>query len=279
MKRQVNWAQVLVECKSAIIKQIQPLLKTVGQPQPDLGIGAGGDPMRQVDLVAEKAVASIFTKNGISFTLISEESGVTEYGNTADECYVTTDPIDGTTNLSRRIPFYATSIAVSTKPILGTVYAGLVADLFHGVGYIAQRGKGAYREKKKITPSQNFSLEDAVIGLDLNSYKVKTLIPRLNGLVQRTKHIRHFGANALELCYVADGTTDAFIDIRGKLRTTDIAAAWLVLNEAGAIMTTPDGMTLNAKLDPRQKVKFVASGNREIHDTILDLIKPEKEAQ
>jgi myo-inositol-1(or 4)-monophosphatase len=278
MKQQVNWAQVLVECQSAIIEQIHPLLKTVDQPQPDLGMGAGGDPIRQVDLVAEKAIADTLRKNGISFTLISEESGVIEYGDTAHECYVTTDPIDGTTNLARRIPFYATSIAVSTKPILGTVYAALVADLFHDIGYIAQKGKGAYREKKKIISSQNVSLEDAVIGLDLNSYKVKTLIPRLNGLVQRTKHIRHFGANALELCYVADGTTDAFIDIRGKLRTTDIAAAWLVLNEAGAIMTMPDGKTLNVKLDPRQKVKFVASGNRELHETILDLIKLEKEA-
>jgi myo-inositol-1(or 4)-monophosphatase len=279
MRRQANWAQVLVECKSTIIEQIHPLLKTVDQPQPDLGVGAGGDPLRQVDLVAEKAIADTLRKNGVSFTLISEESGVIEYGDTAHDCYVTTDPIDGTTNLARRIPFYATSIAVSTKPTLGTVYAALVADLFRDIGYVAQKGEGAYRDKKKIGSSQNVSLEDAVIGLDLNSYKVKTLIPRLNSLVQRTKHIRHFGANALELCYVADGTTDAFIDIRGKLRTTDIAAAYLVLNEAGAVMTMPDGMTLDVKLDPRQKVKFVASGNRELHETILDLIKLEKEAK
>ncbi|MGW8289440.1 MAG: inositol monophosphatase family protein, partial [Candidatus Bathyarchaeia archaeon] len=93
-------------------------------------------------------------------------------------------------------------------------------------------------------------------------------------LIQETKHIRHFGANALELCYVADGTTDAFIDIRGKLRTTDLAAAYLIVKEAGGKITTPTGDPLEAKLDPKQTVKFVSSGNQKIHKTILSLVKP-----
>jgi myo-inositol-1(or 4)-monophosphatase len=74
------------------------------------------------------------------------------------------------------------------------------------------------------------------------------------------------------MCYVADGTTDAFIDIRGKLRTTDMAAAWLIIEEAGALITTPEGLPLNVKLDPRQKVEFVAAANNEIHKKILDLL-------
>jgi myo-inositol-1(or 4)-monophosphatase len=118
-----------------------------------------------------------------------------------------------------------------------------------------------------------------VIGLDLNSYKVRTIVPRLTAVIEKTKHIRHLGANALELCYVADGTTDAFIDVRGKLRTTDMAAAWLILNEAGASMTTPDGKALDVRLDPKQRVKFVASANLEMHRTLLSLIKPRKETE
>jgi myo-inositol-1(or 4)-monophosphatase len=79
------------------------------------------------------------------------------------------------------------------------------------------------------------------------------------------------------LCYVADGTTDAFIDIRGRLRATDMAAAWLITKEAGAKMTALDGKPLDVKLDPRQTVAFITSANQEIHETILDLIRLEKE--
>lgn len=276
MKRRINWMQILTQCKRNIQEQTASLLKTLDQPQPNLGIGAGGDSIKQVDMAAENAIINTLEKHGISFTLISEESGIKEYGKISCECYVTADPIDGTTNLMRGIPFYATSIAISTKPILNTVHASLVADLFHDITYIAQKGKGAQCNSQKINPSKNMSIEEAVIGMDLNTYKVQKIIPRLNSLIQETKHIRHFGANALELCYVADGTTDAFIDIRGKLRTTDTAAAWLIIKEAGAIITTPEGKPLNAKLDPKQKVSFVAAANQKIHRTILTLIKANK---
>ena len=113
-----------------------------------------------------------------------------------------------------------------------------------------------------------------MVGLDVNSYKIKEIASKLTDLIQKTTHIRHFGANALELCYVADGKTEAFVDIRGKLRTTDLAAAYLIVKEAGGAVTTPTGEALNVNLDPKQTVKFVASGNPQIHKTILSLVKP-----
>lgn len=154
-----------------------------------------------------------------------------------------------------------------------------MADLFHDVSYIAQKGKGVWRNEKPIAPSTNTSLSEGVIGLDLNSYRIKQLVSKLNRLIENTKHIRHFGANALELCYVADGTTDAFIDIRGKLRTTDMAAAWLIINEAGGKITSPDGEQLDVDLTPKQKVEFVAAANSEMHDAILRLIKQDDKKQ
>ena len=277
MTEQTSWLNILIKCKDNVQKQITPLLKTLKQPQPDLGIGAGGDPIKQIDLAAENAIINTLREYGISFTLISEESGIREYGRKPRENYITADPIDGTTNLTRGIPFYATSIAISTKPTLNTVHASLVADLFHDIAYTAQKDKGAYRNNQKIAPSKITSLEEAVIGVDLNTYKVSQIAPRLTSLIQRTSHIRHLGANALELCYVADGTTDAFIDIRGKLRATDTAAAWLIIKEAGAKITTLDGKPLNFKLDPKQKVTFIAAANQKIHKTILNLLKAEKE--
>lgn len=274
---QNSWLEILVQCKNKIRKQIGPLLETLDQPQPDLGIGAGGDAIRKIDLAAENAIVGTLMGQGFSFTLISEESGVREYGENQRECYITVDPIDGTTNLMRRVPFYATSMAVSEKPYLKDVHSALVADLFHGVTYTAQKGKGSFRDNRTISPSGNALLEEAVIGVDLNSYKVEKIVPRLTGLIKKTKHIRHLGANALELCYVADGTTDAFIDIRGKLRTTDVAAACLIVKEAGALLTTPDGKPLDARLDPQQKVEFIAAANAEMHRTILGLVKSGKE--
>ena len=273
MTRQSRWQQILIQCKNNIQKHIFPLLKTSKQPQPNLGIGAGGDPIKQIDITAEDSIINTIKKHEISFTLVSEESGVKEYGKTPHKHYVTVDPIDGTTNLIRGIPFYATSIAVSTKPVLNTVHSALVADLIHGTTYTAQKGGGSYRNNQKITPSTNTSIERAVVGMDLNTYKIQEIAPQLTGLIQKTKHIRHLGANALELCYVADGTTDAFIDIRRKLRTTDMAAAWLIIKEAGANITTLKGKPLNVKLDPKQKVAFIATSNQEIHKTILKNLK------
>ena len=272
MASKVDWSQVFHQCKDNVKAHVRPLLKTLREPQPDLGKGAGGDSIKPVDLAAETAIIETLQQCGVSFTLISEESGVKEYGETPSQCYVTVDPIDGTTNLVRGLPFYALSMAVSPEPVLSSVYAGLVADLFHGTTYMAQRGKGASRDGEKIKSSQLLSLGEAVVGLDLNTYRVRAIAPQLTRLIEETKHIRHFGANALELCYVAEGLTDAFVDIRGKLRTTDMAAAFLILREAGGVITTPEGEPLDAKLNPEQKVKFVASGNAQIHKNILSLI-------
>jgi myo-inositol-1(or 4)-monophosphatase len=71
---------------------------------------------------------------------------------------------------------------------------------------------------------------------------------------------------------VADGLTDAFVDIRGKLRPTDVAAALFILREAGGTVTTHKGEMFDVRLDPTEKIKFVASGNKQIHETILSLV-------
>jgi myo-inositol-1(or 4)-monophosphatase len=172
------------------------------------------------------------------------------------------------------LPFYASSIAVSHKPELADVYAGMVVDLAHDVTYTAFEGKGAYRNGEQMETSKTASLEEAVVGMDLNTFKAKTVVPKVTALIENTKHIRHFGANALEVCYVANGLTDAFIDLRGKIRTTDVAAGFLIVKEAGGIVTTPDNKPLNVKLDPAQRLSFITSGNMQIHQKILSLVKP-----
>jgi myo-inositol-1(or 4)-monophosphatase len=273
MKTNVDWLQIFLECGENVKTHIQPLLKTTNDPQPKLGKGAGGDQMKLVDLAAEKAIVEGLLRHQISFTLVSEESGIIEYGDKASECFATIDPIDGTTNFVHRLPFYCTSIAISNEQKLSQVHAGMVTDLVHGATYTAIENKGAFCNGERIFSSTTSTLEDAVIGLDLNTRKTKEVAPKLLDLIQETKHLRHFGANALELCYVAHGLTDAFVDIRGKLRATDVAAGFLILKEAGGIITDLESKIVDIKLDPTQTLKFVASGNPQIHKTILSLIK------
>jgi myo-inositol-1(or 4)-monophosphatase len=274
MKTQPDWQHILSQCRTNIESAIKPCLKTAREPQPNLGRGAGGDFTKPVDLAAETAITETLQENGVSFTLISEESGIKKFGDSPHECYVTTDPIDGTTNLSHGLPFYASSIAVSSKPRLADIYAGMVADLVHEKTYMACKGEGAYCNGKKIETSKTQSLDEAVIGLDINAYKAKLDVPMVAGLIENTKHIRHFGANALEVCYVAEGLTDGFIDLRDKIRTTDVAAGFLIVKEAGGIVTDANNQPVDVKLDPRQTLNFIASADMVIHQQILSLIKP-----
>ncbi len=272
MEPKIDWLQTLIRCKNRIRERVRSLAETRGPPQRELGVGAGGDMMEQVDLAAEDAIVETLKELDVSFTLISEESGVKEHGSTPKEIFIVADPIDGTTNFIRGIPFYATSIAVSSEPSIDAVHTALVADLAHDTTYTARIRKGAHRNGERISPSERTSLEEAVMGIDLNTYRAEAIAPRLTKLICRTKHIRHLGANALELCQVADGTTDAFVDIRGKLRTTDIAAGWLVVKEAGAEITSFTGEQLHPRLGPTETTAFIASGNRKIHTKILHLL-------
>ncbi|MFP3984999.1 MAG: inositol monophosphatase family protein [Candidatus Bathyarchaeia archaeon] len=267
----MDWLELLTETTQHIKATVTPLIKT-SDAQKTYGIGAGGDPKKHIDLQAEKALIETFEEHSVDFILISEESGNKYYG-TNPTNYVTVDPIDGTTNILRGIPFACTSIAISKAPRLDAVEAAIVTDLFHDITYLAQKNLGAYRNYQKIAPSQTNNLTEVVIGIDLNTYKVAELSAKLNQLLTQTKHVRHLGANALELCYVADGTTDVFIDVRGKLRTTDIAAAALIIKEAGATITTLQNTPLTSPLSPTETVAFIATGNSMLHQTILKTLK------
>jgi myo-inositol-1(or 4)-monophosphatase len=268
----LDWLNILQECSQKIRKEA---LTLYGSPEAAIGfgVGAGGDIAKKIDLAAEKALIDCLNKHKISCTLVSEEAGTKQIGSEPSEYYVTTDPLDGTTNAVRGIPFMATVIAVSREPWLQDVETALVSDLFHNITYTAQKNKGAFRNGKLIKPSETSSLEDAVIGIDYNTFKFRELVTKLEGLFKRAKHFRHFGANALEVCYVADGSTDAFIDIRGKLRVTDIVASYLILREAGGIIVSPEGEELNVPLAATQRLSFIAASNKRIYEAIKESLK------
>ena len=270
----MDWTEILLECSQ---KMRKAALRYYGCPKAAVGfgVGAGGDTSKRIDLAAEKALIDCLNKHGVSCTLVSEEAGTKQIGFGSSEIHVVTDPVDGTTNAVHGLPFSANVIAVSSSPRLRDVETAIVHDIIHDVVYTAQKGGGAFRNGKPVKPSETADIEDAVIGVDLNTLKVEELLAKLKGLLKAGKHFRHFGANALEICYVADGTSDAFVDIRGKLRVTDMVASYLILREAGGILVTPEGKELDAPLDATQRLSFIAASNRSMYEAIAEALGAE----
>jgi len=276
LKILTDWLEILTECAKQMKEEA---LKIYGLPEAAVGskLGAGGDISKKIDLVAENKLIDLLDYHNISCILISEEAGQIKIGHDPPEYYVITDPIDGTTNATRGLPFSAIVIAFSKGPNIQDVETAIVSDIFHESNYTAQKMKGSFLNNKKIVPSKTTNLEDAVIGVDFNSFNQKEIIIKLSGLLKKSKHLRHFGANALEICYVADGSTDGFIDIRGKLRITDIVASYLILKEAGGIMLTPEGKEIEVPLNARQRVSFIAAPNIKMYQTIKEVLDSNNE--
>src|SRR5579863_366312 len=144
-----------------------------------------------LDLVADRAVLEVLDRAGIG--VVSEESGVHRPGS---PLVAVVDPVDGSTNASRRIPWYASSICMVDAE---GPRAAVVANLATGARYAARRGGGATRDGTRLRPSGCTRMQEAVVGL--SGY------PRRHfGWAQ----FRAFGAAALDLCAVAEGTLDAW---------------------------------------------------------------------
>jgi myo-inositol-1(or 4)-monophosphatase len=264
-----DWQEILLECSINVRTNALHLLQKP-RDQISYGIGAGGDTTFQIDRIAENTIMDTIKHHSVDFTLISEEAGIKKIGKNPQYC-VTIDPIDGTTNALRGIPFVATSIAVSKKPQFQNVTHALVADLHRDVIYTAQKGEGAQKNNKKIKPAETRALKDLTLGIEI-LLETSQHIKAAKAILKSTKHPRHLGADALEICYVADGATDGFIDLRDKLRVTDIAAAQLILTEAGGIITRPNGRKINLPLAPTQRTSFIAAANKTLHQKLKTLI-------
>jgi fructose-1,6-bisphosphatase/inositol monophosphatase family enzyme len=202
-----------------------------------------------IDLVADRAVLEVLDEAGIG--VVSEESGVHRPG---APLVAVIDPVDGSTNASRGIPWYASSICVLDAE--GPRVA-VVADLANGVRYHAVRGGGAWRGTARVVPSGCASLHQAIVGI--------TGMPNRHlGWAQ----FRAFGAAALELCAVADGTLDAFVvGTHASLAPWDYLGAMLVCQEAGASIGELHGRALVTQ-DHEARLAVVAAATTELFDEL-----------
>jgi myo-inositol-1(or 4)-monophosphatase len=230
-----------------------------------LGIGAGGDRSRTIDIEAEEAVVGTIRKHGMSPTIIGEECGEIPGG----EGYLIIDPIDGTTNAISGLPFYCCSLAYATEKKLSSVLHAAIMDLTRGEIYTASIGRGVWVNNVKLDTGYSRRQDDElIIGMNISRTSIYDL-STLSRIIGIAEHIRIFGANALELCYLAKGSLDAYIDLRGKIRATDIAAAYLIVKEAGGIMYSPLDEILDSELSTKSKMSYLAFSNHNLHDAVF----------
>jgi myo-inositol-1(or 4)-monophosphatase len=230
-----------------------------------MGRGAGGDMSRRIDLVAEKTVIDLLKKRKVDATVIGEECGRIE----GRKGYVIMDAIDGTTNAVRGIPFYCCSIAYATDFRLSAVVDAAIIDLARGDLYYASRGKGAFLNGRRISAKKE-SPPDPTIGINVSGVK-PSVVERLTPIIAEADHTRQFGANALEMCFLARGLLDAYIDLRGKIRPIDIAAGYLIAKEAGANVYSASGSDLESDLDVKTRLSYVVTANDAMRERLLGL--------
>jgi myo-inositol-1(or 4)-monophosphatase len=224
------------------------------------------------DRVAEQAVVESLPQSA-AFTLVSEETGVREIG-TAPKGFVILDPVDGSLNVSRRLPICCVSAAYASEPVFEAIQVAVVQEIFSGFCFHAVRGLGAFRDNARIRSTPLRRLNQCLVGVD-------AAFPWQNrpgrGATKSslgTSHTRHLGSNALELCYVADGTFDAFVDLRDAFRGTDLAAASLILKEAGGVLLSPTGEPLTGRCTHQDRYSFVAASSLQLGRQLLELACP-----
>lgn len=247
-------------------------LKGSDETEKELGIGAGGDVTRFLDFELERVIVESLTKDLSDFTLVSEESGIKEYGRGG--YVVVVDPLDGSTNALRGYPACSSAIAVAKGSYLDDVIAAGVINLVTSDLYYAEKGLGAYLNNLKIRPRNISRVEEAFIAFELNVRgQINGYVLRIAELIEKARHVRLIGSDALEICFIASGTSDAFIDLRGFLRAPDFAASAFILKEAGGIVTDADGNMLNCKLDPKARSTIIATCTMELHRNIANILR------
>jgi myo-inositol-1(or 4)-monophosphatase len=201
-----------------------------------------------LDLVADGPVCAHLVAHGLG--VLSEESGL---HHPEREIVVVVDPVDGSTNASRRIPYYATSLcAVDADGPL----AALVVNLATGERFSATRGGGAFLDGVTIHPSHTTELPDALVAF--------------NGLPDRHwgwAQYRTFGAAALDLCAVACGRVDAYDASSAPLKPWDYLGGMLVCTEAGAAVAEASDRDL-VVIDAGARLAPIAAATPELLDAI-----------
>jgi fructose-1,6-bisphosphatase/inositol monophosphatase family enzyme len=204
-----------------------------------VAMGAYGSPTEELDRLAEGEILRALDAEGVDWDLLSEEIGHVARGGGRT---LVVDPIDGSYNALRNLPFFTVSLALGRKDLAG-IDTGLIRDLHHGTTWWATRGGGAFRDGRPIhTRAWNARTETVFVNLGRNASERST---RLAGKARR---VRSLGSASTEILMVAQGSAEGFLfenEPEGRnLRATDIAAAYRILLEAGGGISDARGNAL-----------------------------------
>jgi len=250
-----DWIAV---CRGAVgeVQRVLEELPTRVEREPVGRRGASGDDTTAVDQAAEDAILACF--RDLDVTIVSEEIG--RYGDGAT--LVVVDPIDGSLNAKRAIPFFAVSIAVAHGETMGDVDFGYVYDFGTGEEWVAQRGAGATLNG---VPLGGVRPKDTIEILAFEATRTDLIAADAPKVVDLAYRLRIMGSLALSLCQLASGRVDAVCSLKGA-RSVDIAAAQLLVRELGyAIELFDDARPFEAaELDLEGRSRVAAAGTAEL---------------
>ena len=215
----------------------------------NVGLGADGTITKYVDKIAEEAAFKVIEKSDVKVNVLSEEIGFVD--NDAEYTFVL-DPLDGTRNAARGIPFYSVSLAVGKNRISDVEY-GIVKNIPTGDVFLAEKGYGAFLNNRRIAVPE-IPDKELLSSLALGKNYDKTTIK-----LARKDKVRSLGSASLEMCMVAIGALDFYVIGKEYLRCVDIAASTLILREAGGVVTDIHGEELDMPFDLNEHTSVVAA--------------------
>ncbi|MFP5361708.1 MAG: inositol monophosphatase family protein [Thermoleophilia bacterium] len=203
--------------------------------------GEGGDQTLVIDEQAEDAVFAqldALHEAGARFTAVSEERGIVEYG--GGDVRVVIDPLDGSLNAKRGMRSFSLSIAVADGPTMGDVFFGYVYDFGAREEWVARRGEGAWLDDVRIeSPPDERILDDGRLEMiTIESADPRWIAPKAQALSGAVYRLRAMGSIAISLCQLAPTRVDGMLTL-WRTRAVDVAAAQLIVREAGALVSFP----------------------------------------
>jgi myo-inositol-1(or 4)-monophosphatase len=253
-------ADWLAICRAAVedVRAVLAELPMRSDREPIVGTGVGGDDTTAIDAAVERAVVARLDESAAGFTLVSEELGRRGDGGGP---WVVLDPIDGSINAKRGLPFFSLSVAVAEGGTMEDVVFGYVYDFGSSEEWTAERGGGARLDG---APLDGERPKDRIELLALEATRTDLVARHAPPLVELAHRLRIFGSLAISLCHLADGRVDAVCSLK-PARSVDIAAAQLLVRERGLAIDLPEAPPFGAApLDLEGRSRVVAAGTDEL---------------
>jgi myo-inositol-1(or 4)-monophosphatase len=251
----------LATCRAAAddVRRVLAELPTRADREPVLGTGEGGDDTTAIDRAAEDVVIERFRSTGEGYVVVSEEIGEIELNGGGRRLVI--DPIDGSLNAKRGIPFFSLSLALAAGGRMDDVHEGYVLDFGTGEEWTATRGKGAFLNGEPLGAELP---KDRIEILAFEATRTSLVAERAAGMVGIAHRLRIMGSLALSLCHLAAGRVDGVCSLKGA-RSVDIAAGQLLVREVGLAIDLPEAPPFGAaRLDLEPRSRVVAAGTPEL---------------